>query len=111
MTILDNVLTLIWRCRILFNRLHLAPIIKILVAQCGPHQLRFNKLTAITWLQELIRLGQHRLQDLYGTTLQQLVVGVIIIFNFQFIAMMCLQLSCCVLLGRHAVECCVAACG
>ena len=50
-------------------RLQLAPIIKILVEQCAPRQLRFNKLTAITWLQEIIKLGQERLQDLYGLLL------------------------------------------
>jgi hypothetical protein len=48
------------------HSLQLAPIIQILVQQCAPQQLRFNRLTAITWLQEIIRLGQERLQDLYG---------------------------------------------
>lgn len=49
--------------------LQLPEIVDILVRQCGAEQVRFNRLTAIQWIEELVLLGRERLKDLYPTLL------------------------------------------
>eukprot|EP00940_MAST-03C_sp_MAST-3C-sp2_P002228 g2228.t1 len=49
--------------------LQLSEIVDILVRQSGADQVRFNRLTAIQWIEELVLLGRERLKSLYAKLL------------------------------------------
>lgn len=51
------------------TNLQLGEIINILVRQCNADQVRFNRLTAIQWIHDLIHLGRERLKELYAKML------------------------------------------
>jgi vacuole morphology and inheritance protein 14 len=51
------------------STLELGPIVDILVGQCGVEQARFNRLTSIQWIRDIIHLGGERLMPLYATLL------------------------------------------
>ena len=51
------------------SSLELGPIVDILVGQCSAEQARFNRLTSIQWIRDIIHLGGERLKALYATLL------------------------------------------